>query len=72
MPQAVPVQNDLVLVMENGTSASGRTLTKKLTYKNLKLTASDSDIYAVAQGIVALQEKNNLAVYRVSTVEITE
>lgn len=72
MANAVPVQSDLVLIMENGISATGRTLTKKLAYKNVKLNAADDDIYAVAQGIISLQEKNSLAIYKVSTLEITE
>lgn len=72
MAQSIPVQSDLVVLLENGVSSTGRPLTKKLTYKNVKLTASDDDVYAVAQGIIGLQEKNSLAVYKVSMAEITE
>ncbi|MBO8159065.1 DUF1659 domain-containing protein [Thermosyntropha sp.] len=72
MANAVPVSSSLVLVMENGTSSTGRTLTKKLTFKSLKVNAVADDIYNVAQGLISLQEKENLAVYKADMVEITE
>jgi hypothetical protein len=61
---ASPVSRDLILVMDNGLGASGQQLTRSRSYRDLKTTAGDEDIYAVAQALIGLQEDNCLAIQR--------
>lgn len=67
-----PVASDLVLVMDNGTGASGQPLTQNRTFKNVKPAAENDAIYAVAQGLISLQSKPNIAVQRRDIVEMIE
>ncbi len=67
---ATPLSSDLVLVMDNGTGASGQQLSIKRTFKSVKSAASNADLYAVAQDILGLQEKTNLAIQRQDIVEL--
>jgi len=68
---ATPVSSDLILVMDNGIGASGQPLSTKRTYRNIKITASDEDLHAVAQGLIGLQTRTNLMIQRNNTVELT-
>lgn len=67
---ATPLSSDLVLVMDNGTGAGGQQLSIKRTFKSVKSAASNADLYAVAQDILGLQAKTNLAIQRQDTVEL--
>lgn len=67
-----PVSSNLILVMDNGTGAEGQQLTKIRTYKNLKASAGNEDVYPVAAGLISLQEKNSLSIQRQDTVELNE
>ena len=58
------VATDLVLVMDNGTGASGQALTVSRTFKSVKPTALNDDIYAVAQDLISLQSKTPVSVQR--------
>ncbi|WP_054696034.1 DUF1659 domain-containing protein [Syntrophomonas palmitatica] len=69
---ANPIGSELVLVMDNGTSASGGQLTKNRVYPDVKTTAADADVYSVAQSLLGLQEKTNLSIQRRNTVEIQD
>ena len=66
------VSTDLVLIMHNGTGASGQQLFKNRSFKNVKPEAADEDIYAVAQDLLGLQDKINLAVQRRDIVELID
>ncbi|HHV16782.1 MAG TPA: DUF1659 domain-containing protein [Gelria sp.] len=66
------VSTDLVLIMDNGTGASGQQLFKNRSFKNVKPEAADEDIYAVAQNLLGLQDKINLAVQRRDIVELID
>jgi hypothetical protein len=67
-----PVASELVLVMDNGTGASGQQLVVNRSYRNVKTNAADADVHAVAQALISLQEKSNLAVQRRNVVEIQD
>ncbi|MDD2619513.1 MAG: DUF1659 domain-containing protein [Syntrophomonadaceae bacterium] len=67
---ATPISSNLVLVMDNGTGSSGQQLSIKRTFKSVKSAASNDDLYDVAQDIIGLQGKSNLAVQRQDTVEL--
>ncbi len=66
------VSTDLVLIMHNGTGDSGQQLFKNRSFKNVKPEAADEDIYAVAQDLLNLQDKINLAVQRRDIVELVD
>jgi hypothetical protein len=66
------IASDLVLVMDNGVGASGQALTKTRKYGDVKITAVNDDIYAVALSLTSLQDKSLVAVQRKDTVEIEE
>jgi len=67
---ATSLATDLVLVMDNGIGASGQALSKNRTYKNIKIAATDDDVYAVAQTLIGLQSKTNNFIQRRNTVEL--
>ncbi|MEA1960477.1 MAG: DUF1659 domain-containing protein [Bacillota bacterium] len=67
---ATSLSSDLVLEMDNGTGASGQQLVKNRTYKNVKTSAVNDDVYAIAQSLIGLQDKSNLAIQRKDTVEL--
>ncbi len=67
---ATSLATDLVLVMDNGIGASGQALSKNRTYKNIKIAATDEDVYAVAQTLIGLQSRTNNFIQRRNTVEI--
>lgn len=69
---ATPVSSDLVLVMDNGTGASGQQLTRNRVYSNIKAGADNEDVYPVATGLISLQDKTNLSIQRQDTVELSE
>lgn len=64
------VATDLVLVMDNGTGASGQQLSKNRTFPKVKPDVANEDLYAVAQDLISLQEKTSLSVQRRDIVEI--
>jgi len=67
---ATPVSTDLILVMDNGTGASGQALVVSRTFKDVKTSASNADIYDVAQSLIGLQSKPNMAIQRRDINEI--
>jgi hypothetical protein len=67
-----PVSSDLILIMDNGIGASGQPLTKARKYSKVKTSATDEDIYAVADSLTGLQSKTRIAVRRQDTIEIEE
>jgi uncharacterized protein YaaR (DUF327 family) len=69
---ATPLTSELLLIMDNGIGTSGQQLTKTRTIGNLKTTAADEDVYSVAQGILSLQEKNNISIQRNNASELIE
>lgn len=69
---STPVATSLVLSMDNGLGASGQQLKINRTIHYIKPAAADADIHAVAQGILALQDKTNLSIQRNDSSELTE
>lgn len=67
-----PVTSDLVLIMDNGVGSSGQALTVNRKFSKVKTTASNEDVFAVADSITAIQDKTRLAVRRMDTVEIEQ
>ena len=63
---------DLALVMENGSSGSGQPLFVVRTFKKVKPDAVNDDIYAVAEALLGLQTKTNVAIQRRDIVELID
>jgi len=66
------VATDLALVMANGTSGSGQPLVITRSFKKVKPDAANADIYAVAQSLLDLQTKTNVAIQRRDIVELVD
>ena len=60
-----PQQSHIGIKVANGVNASGGMLTKSYRLSNVKASAADADIYAVADGIGSLQSKPVLDITRV-------
>ncbi|MCX5780323.1 MAG: DUF1659 domain-containing protein [Firmicutes bacterium] len=67
---ATSLTTDLILVMDNGIGASGQALSLNRTFKNVKIAATDQDVYDVAQTLIGLQSQTNNAIQRRNTVEL--
>ncbi len=67
---ATSVTTDLILVMDNGLGASGQPLSQNRIYKNVKISATNEDVYAVARTLIGLQSKTNNAIQRRNVVEL--
>ncbi len=65
-----PLGSDLVLIMDNGTNASGKPLTKSRKYPDVKTGAINDDLYSVATSITGLQAKSLVSIQRQDTIEI--
>jgi hypothetical protein len=61
---STPVSSELVLVMDNGTGASGQALFVSRAIKDVKPDALDDDVYAVANILLNLQSRDNAAIQR--------
>ncbi|MGS0765305.1 DUF1659 domain-containing protein [Syntrophomonas curvata] len=61
---ATPIATDLVLVMENGTGASGQNLYVSRAFKDVKPDAVHADLYDVAQALIGLQSRTNIGIQR--------
>lgn len=51
----VPQTSKLVITVEDGVNAKGQPKQRQRSYKNVKVSALDADVYAVAQAIANLQ-----------------
>jgi len=70
--EAIPTGSELVLVMDNGTGASGQPLSIARRYSNVKPSAVNDDVYAVANVLSGLQDRTMIMVQRRDTVELEE
>lgn len=52
----VPQGSRMVISIQNGVNASGQPVYVQRTYKIVKASAVDADVYAVAQGMANLQK----------------
>lgn len=51
----VPETSQMIITIQNGVNASGQPVLRQRSYKNVKASAVDADVYAVAQGMANLQ-----------------
>ncbi|SHE66607.1 DUF1659 domain-containing protein [Desulforamulus putei] len=65
-----PFSCSMKLRYQKGVNASGDPVYVNRTYARVKLTATDQDLYDVAQAISSLQDNALLAVYRVDDGEL--
>jgi len=52
----VPQSSRMVISIQNGVNTSGQPVYVQRTYKSVKASAVDADVYAVAQGMANLQK----------------
>ena len=60
----IAIARELMLIMDNGISASGQPVTINRTFKNVKMSASDEALHDVAGVIVSLQTQENVSIQR--------
>lgn len=51
----IPQTSKMIITIDNGVNASGQPVQRQRSYKNVKVSAADGDVYAVAQAIANLQ-----------------
>ncbi len=69
---STPISSELVLVMDYGTNSTGKQQSKERSFKSLDPDSSGDNVYAAAQIILALHEKNHLSIQRRDLVELSE
>lgn len=52
----VPQNGRMVITVQVGVNASNKPTYRQRVYKNVKADATDSDIYAIAEGLAKLQK----------------
>jgi len=67
---ATSLTSDLILVMDNGVGSSGQALSINRTFKNVKVAATDQNVYDVAQTLLGLQSGTNNSIQRRNTNEL--
>lgn len=60
----IAIARELMLIMDNGVSASGQPVTINRTFKNVKMSSSDEALHDVAEVIVSLQTQENVSIQR--------
>lgn len=61
----VPQSSQIIIMLQNGTNAGGQPVYLKRTYKNVKPSALDADLYAVAQAMASLQKYPVASIVRI-------
>ncbi len=51
-----PQGSQMIITIQNGVNASGQTVYQKRTYKSVKSSATDTDVYDIAQAMASLQK----------------
>lgn len=67
---ADPVGSEMVIRVENGTTTSGATKYANRSFNNVKATATNDDVYAVAASLASLQTKTITAYQRLNSLEL--
>jgi hypothetical protein len=59
-----PKTSKLIITIENGLKTNGQPAQRQRSYKNVKASAADTDVYAVAQAIANLQTHTVVGISR--------
>ncbi|UOF92174.1 DUF1659 domain-containing protein [Fodinisporobacter ferrooxydans] len=62
----------LVIRIIAGTTVDGKAIYKNRTYNNIKVSATDDDVYAVGQAMASLQADQVAAVERINTNKLSD
>lgn len=60
----VPQTSKVIITIQNGVNASGKPVQRQRSYKNVKVSAADADVYAAAQAIANLQTHTVVSISR--------
>lgn len=66
------LDSKLKLQLDGGIDDSGNTIVRSKTYSNVKPTAVNDDVYAVATSLAAMQTLPLISIRRIEEVELTE
>ena len=66
-----PVSSELIIRVENGTTSTGATRYKNLSYRNIKAEATDNDVKAIADLLGNAQTKSVVGIFRSNVVTLT-
>lgn len=67
---SVPNNSKVLIQVQVGTDAEGKGIFRTRTYNNLKASAPDADVYAVAAGIASLQAFPVATIKRVDSEDL--
>ncbi|WP_416178094.1 DUF1659 domain-containing protein [Dialister sp.] len=62
----------LLVVVENGTTASGKKSTKNISFSQVKLTATDEELLAAGNAVAGLLSTNLSGLKLVNTYDLAE
>ena len=62
----------LLVVVENGTTASGKKSTKNITFSQVKLTATDEELLAAGNAVAGLLSSSLSGLKLVNTYDLAE
>lgn len=60
----VPQTSKVIITIQNGVNASGQPVQRQRSYKNVKVSTADADVYAAAQAIANLQTHTVVSISR--------
>lgn len=69
---ATPGEGILQVKVQTGVDENGKPVIRTRSFTGVKPTATDADVYAVAQKILGLQKHPVVSVTRINPVELTE
>ncbi|MFD2616126.1 DUF1659 domain-containing protein [Terrilactibacillus laevilacticus] len=72
MASADTLSSALTLVLDGGLDEKGKQILKKKSFRNVKATASQDAVYAVAQALAPLQTLPLIDIERTDVVQIHE
>lgn len=62
----------LQVIVENGTTASGKKATKNISFNQIKLTASDNELLAAGKAVAGLLSTGLSGMRLVNTYDLTD
>lgn len=71
MATSTLVNTNLVMTFDEGTDANGKTMMKRKTFNNVKVGATDDQIFNIAQALIPLQQLPIISVNRNNDLKLS-